>query len=68
MPVLGAEVITELQALRLLAGVRATMVASGGWGDSQGSVTLSLQGQPSQVETAVEWARYVKGLRKQRPI
>lgn len=68
MPVVGAEVISELQALRLLAGVKATMVASGGWGDSQGAVTLSVSGQPPLVERAVQWAQYVKGRRSGRPV
>ena len=68
MPVVGAEVISELQAMRLLAGVKATMVASGGWGDSQGAVTLSVTGQPPQVERAIQWAQYVKGRRSGRPV
>ncbi len=68
MPVVGAEVITELQALRLLAGVKATMVAGGGWGDSQGAVTLSVSGQPPLVERAIQWAQYVKGRRSGRPV
>jgi hypothetical protein len=68
MPVVGAEVITELQALRLLAGVKAVMVASGGWGDSQGAVTLAVSGQQPQVERAIQWALYVKGRRTGRPI
>jgi hypothetical protein len=68
MPVVGAEVISELQALRLLAGVKAIMVASGGWGESQGAVTLSVSGQPPLVERAVQWAQYVKGRRSGRPV
>ncbi|MCX6641309.1 MAG: hypothetical protein NTW14_12670 [bacterium] len=68
MPVVGAEVITELQALRLLTGVKATMVASGGWGDSQGAVTLSVSGQPPQVEAAIQWAQYVKGRSSDHPM
>lgn len=68
MPVVGAEIMTELQALRLLAGVKVIMVASGGWGDSQGSVTLSVSGQPPQVERAIQWAQFVKGRRSGRPI
>lgn len=67
MPVLGAEVITEVQAFKLLAGVQATMVAAGGWGDSQGAVTLSLQGQPEQVKKAIQWAKYIKGHCGDRP-
>ena len=68
MPVVGAIVITELQALQLLAGVKAVMVASGGWGDSQGAVTLSVSGKPPQVEMAIQWAQYIKGRRTGRPI
>jgi hypothetical protein len=68
MPVVGAEVISELQALKLLAGVKAVMVASGGWGESQGSVTLSVTGQPPLVERAIQWAQYVKGRRSGRPV
>jgi len=68
MPIVGAEVITELQALRLLAGVNAVMVAGGGWGESQGAVTLSVTGQQPLVERAVQWAQYVKGRRPSRPV
>jgi hypothetical protein len=68
MPVVGAELITELQALQLLAGIKAVMVASGGWGDSQGSVTLAVTGQQPQVEKALQWALYVKGRRADRPV
>ena len=68
MPIVGAEVISELQALRLLAGVKVIMVASGGWGESQGAVTLSVSGQPPLVERAVQCAQYVKGRRSGRPV
>ncbi len=68
MPVVGAAVVTELQAFRLLAGVKAIMVASGGWGDSQGAITLSVNGKPPQIEMAIQWAQYAKGRRSGRPI
>lgn len=68
MPVVGAIVVTELQALKLLAGVKAVMVASGGWGESQGAVTLSVTGKSPQVEIAIQWAQYVKDRRSGRPI
>ncbi len=67
MPVLGAEVITEIEALRMLTGVAATMVSAGGWGDSQGSVVLSLRGITEQVEKAIQWTEFVKGRRDRRP-
>ncbi|MFH1862673.1 MAG: hypothetical protein ABH878_07660 [bacterium] len=68
MPVIGAIVITELQAFQILTGVKAVNVASGGWGDSQGAVTLAVSGQQPQVERAIQWAQYVKGRRTGRPI
>lgn len=68
MPVVGAEVISELQAFRILTGVRAVLVASGGWGDSQGSVTLAVSGPLPQVERAIQWAQYVKGRRSGKPV
>jgi hypothetical protein len=67
MPVIGAEVITEIDAFRTLAGVEATMVSAGGWGDSQGSVVLSLRGIADQVEKAIQWTKFVKEETNQRP-
>ncbi|TKJ42195.1 hypothetical protein CEE37_00520 [candidate division LCP-89 bacterium B3_LCP] len=68
MPVMGATIITELQAFKLLTGARATMVAAGGWEDTQGSVTLTVSGKPPQVEMAIQWAQFVKGHRSGKPI
>ncbi len=67
MPVVGALVITEIEAFRLLAGVEAVMVAAGGWGDSQGAVTLSLKGTTDRLQKAFQWTMYVKGKRPDRP-
>jgi len=39
-PLVGAIVVTEIQALQLLCGVRATHVGSGGIGGGEGSVVL----------------------------
>jgi hypothetical protein len=68
MPVVGAEVITEIDALHLLTGVESVLVASGGWGESQGSVTFAVNGSIDQVEGAIEWAHLVKGNRTDRPL
>lgn len=61
MPVVTALVVTEIQALAVLAGVRATHVGSGGVGGSEGAVVLSLEGEESRVEQAFEIVKGVKG-------
>jgi len=61
MPVHGAEVITEIEALRILAGVEATMVAAGGIGDSQGAVVLFIEGPDENVRQAFELVEQIKG-------
>lgn len=68
MPVWGADVITEIEALSLLAGASATPVAAGGWGESQGSVTLALKGSVHQVNHALQWVQFVKGRLTERPL
>ena len=61
MPVVGATVITEIQALRLLADVHATHIGSGGIDGSEGSVILSIAGPDTQVAQAMEIVRQIKG-------
>lgn len=60
-PVVLGKVVTEIQALALLAGVRATHVASGGVGGSEGAVVLSIEGDESRVEQAFELVKSIKG-------
>ncbi len=60
-PVVLGEVVTEIQALALLAGVRATHVSSGGVGGSEGAVVLSIEGEESRVEKAFELVKSIKG-------
>ncbi len=54
-------VITEIQALAILCGVRATHLASGGVGGSEGAVVLSIEGCEASVEKAFELVKSVKG-------
>jgi len=61
MPVVNALVVTEVQALNILAGVGATHVASGGIGGSEGSVVLALEGGDEQLERAFRLVQSVKG-------
>ena len=61
VPVPTAEVITEIQAFAILAGVKAYHIGSGGVGGSEGSVHLSLEGDEESVAKAFELAKSVKG-------
>jgi len=48
LPVPG-EVITEIEALKLLTGVKAEMIAAGGISGAEGCVWMSLEGSPEQI-------------------
>ena len=61
MPLLRTTVITEIQALHALAGVTAIQVAAGGICDSEGSVTLTVEGPTQKVEAALALVEEVKG-------
>jgi hypothetical protein len=60
-PVPNALVVTEIQALRILAGVEARHVASGGVGESAGAVVLVVQGPEEGVRTAIAQVESIKG-------
>ncbi|MEK7281484.1 MAG: hypothetical protein AAB037_03930 [Chloroflexota bacterium] len=60
-PLVTAQVVTEIQAFRVLAGVRATHVASGGIGGGEGSVVLALEGSEEEIDKALEAMKHVKG-------
>ena len=61
MPVVTAQVITEIQALEILTGVTVTHVASGGVAGSEGAVILSLSGEETVVREAFELLEGIKG-------
>jgi len=48
LPVPG-EVVTEIEALKLLTGVKAEMLAAGGVSGAEGGVWLNLEGSPEQM-------------------
>jgi hypothetical protein len=60
-PVVLGKVLTEIQALAVLAGVNATHVAAGGVGGSEGAVVLSIEGDETRVERAFELIKSIKG-------
>lgn len=52
LPVQG-EVITEIEAIALLTGAKAQLVAAGGVAGAEGSVWLAISGEPSQENGAM---------------
>lgn len=61
MPLVGARVITEIEALKVLTGVRASHVGGGGVGGAEGTVTLLLDGERDRVESAFSLVKSLKG-------
>jgi len=61
IPIPLAEVITEVEAFAILAGVKAYHIGSGGVAGSEGSVHLSLAGDEETVEKAFELVKSIKG-------
>ena len=61
IPLSGAKVVTEIEALKILAGVEAFHVASGGSSGSEGAVTLVAEGEKGIVEKGIQCVESVKG-------
>lgn len=57
----NALVVTEIQALAILAGVRARVVGCGGIAGNEGSVILLMEGAAAKVDDAVRLVESVKG-------
>jgi len=57
----NAIVVTELEALKILADVEATHVASGGVGESAGAVILVIEGPEENVKKAISILESIKG-------
>jgi len=58
---LPGEVVTEIEAFRILSNVEATPMAAGGIGGAEGSITLLIEGNEESVKKAWEIASQVKG-------
>ena len=59
-PIINGKVLTEIQALRVLCGVSAYHMASGGVGGSEGSVVLSALGSELQIENMMNLIKSIK--------
>lgn len=60
MPVTGT-IVTEIEALKLLCDVDATLIAAGGVGGAEGSVRLLIDGRKEDVEAALRLIESVQG-------
>ena len=60
LPVTG-KIITEIEALELLCGVRATLAAAGGIAGAEGCVALYLEGGEQQMERVGELLNEIQG-------
>lgn len=60
LPVPG-EVFTEIEAIRLLTGAEAELIAGGGVGGAEGAVWLALRGSPEQLAKTAELIKGVSG-------
>jgi hypothetical protein len=58
-PLIG-EIITEIEALGILTGVKSFPIGSGGLGKAQGSVTLEIHGDESQIKKTFEIIQEIK--------
>ena len=68
IPVLGAKVFTEIDALNNLFNVQAVCVAAGGIGGSEGAVTLAIEGADENVKQAFEFIKKIKGEKSLQPL
>ena len=59
-PITGI-IFTEIEALEVLCGVQATLIASGGVAGAEGSVRLLIEGMDEDVEAAVGFVKSIKG-------
>lgn len=60
LPVPG-EIVTELDAIALLTGAKAQLIAAGGVAGAEGSVWLAVSGEPSQENGAMALLQSVAG-------
>jgi len=61
IPLSNAKVVTEIEAIKILTGVDAFHVASGGVSGSEGSVTLVAEGSQETVNKTIELVESLKG-------
>ncbi len=59
--VADGNVVTEIEAIDSLFGLKAVHYASGGWGGAEGSVTLIVEGEDDEVNRCLDFIEGIKG-------
>jgi len=59
--VMHGQIVSEIEALKLLTGVEAMQIAAGGIGGAEGAVWLMVEGTDEQVSKALELVEDVQG-------
>ena len=54
-------IVTEIEALEILTGVKAIQISAGGIGGAEGSIRLLLKGEEEQVKTAAKLIENIQG-------
>lgn len=67
MPVTG-EIITEVEAFEILAGVNAYVLGSGGLGEGEGSKTFLIEGGDKSVKKAIAIVNSLRGEARVQPL
>ena len=60
-PIKGGTTVTEIQAVEILTGAKATPIASGGLGGAEGATVLVIEGDKEQVTRTIEYVEQSKG-------
>ena len=63
MPVAGT-IVTEIEALKILANVNALQIAAGGVAGAEGSVWLLMEGEKQEIEKALKIVQECRELEK----
>ena len=61
MFLLTGEIVTEIEALKILTGISAFQVGAGGIGGAEGAVHLLLRGSKEQVKRSLELVKDIQG-------
>lgn len=59
--VADGRVVTEIESIDILFGLKAIHYASGGWGGAEGSVTLIVEGEDDEVNRCLDFIEGIKG-------
>ena len=59
--VADGRIVTEIEAIDILFGLKAVHYTSGGWGGAEGAVTLIVEGEDAEVNHCLDFIEGIKG-------